>query len=253
MIIKKQFNKRKAEEERKWLKDYLEKELKLGKRILFASFAFSRTQQLVTDIYKWFHNEEWFKDYPVVLDGLLMNEINSTYSSILNDEDKKLFDEVMEWKNIKKIKDFKASQFMLGQKLQGIYFASSGFCEAGRIQEYLPAFIPNSKCDIILTGYCGSNVGNQLADYNCELVKITDKEVYVKNADIHQLHTYSSHISHDELLKLWCGMKCDKILVHHSDDKSKQEFVNEAKDYMMNKGVTTRINYVDDKNYQFTL
>ena len=247
-----QFNKNKAKNEREWLKNYIEENLKAGKRILFPTFAFARSQQLVTDFYKWFKDEEWFKDIPIYMDGLLMNEINSVYSRILKDEDKELFDKVMSWKNIRKIKDYTGTLSILSKREVGIYLTSSGFCEGGRITTYLPTFLPKSNDCIIFTGYCGSNVGNQIIDDDCKLIKFSKDEVYVKNADIHQLHTYSSHIQYNELLKLFESMRCDKILIHHSDD-NKYEFVKEAKEYLMSKGITTQIMCVDDKNNQITL
>jgi hypothetical protein len=36
-----------------------------------------------------------------LLDGVLVNNISSTYQRILDGEDKQLFNEVMAWKNLK--------------------------------------------------------------------------------------------------------------------------------------------------------
>ena len=251
-----QFTKIQAKKEREWLKEYIEENLKTGKRILFPTFAFARSQQLVTDFYKWFKDEDWFKDFPIYMDGKLMNEINRTYFYALNDvdtDDSYIFEEIMHWRNIRKIENYKGTKAILSERNPGIYLAGSGFMEAGRITTYLPTFIPKSNDCIVITGYCGSDVGNQVVDNNLNLVKITKKEVYVKNADIHQLYTYSSHIQYSELLKLFASMKCDKIIVHHSDESNKQNFVNEAKEYMMSKGITTRIIAVSEKKDQFTL
>ena len=83
-----QITKQDVIDERNELKQYIKESICSGKRILFPTFAFGRSQTLATMLYEWFKNEEWFKDIPVVMDGYLMNNINSVYRRILNNEDK---------------------------------------------------------------------------------------------------------------------------------------------------------------------
>lgn len=246
------FSKKDIENERTWLKKYVKDSILSGKRVLFCTFAYSRSQQILTDLYRWFGNEDWFKNTPIIMDGVLMDEINTTYLKILDEEDRNKFEHIMSAPNLKRVRDFKISSSILAKRTVGIYFASSGFCETGRITSYIPHFIPNSNDCVILTGYCGGegSVGWQIARPEYTSIRTKDKKIYDKKADCHQLRTYTSHISYDELLKLWCGLNCDKILVHHSNTE-KKHMVKDAKAYMLKKGVTTPIVAVSDKNYQF--
>ena len=47
--------------------------------------------------------EEWFMDggFEIVMDGLLMNNINSVYSRVLEGEDKERFDKVMNFDRLR--------------------------------------------------------------------------------------------------------------------------------------------------------
>ena len=105
-----------AIKEREEMKAEIKKALLEGKRILFPTFAFARSQQLLTYFYQWFSNEDWFNDIPVVIDGVLVNNICNTYQKILDGEDSKLFNEVMTWKNLKINRGYDSTIATLSQR-----------------------------------------------------------------------------------------------------------------------------------------
>ena len=242
-----------AIKEREEMKAEIKKALLEGKRILFPTFAFARSQQLLTYFYQWFSNEDWFNDIPVVIDGVLVNNICNTYQKILDGEDSKLFNEVMTWKNLKINRGYDSTIATLSQRTRGIYITSSGFLQNGRITTYLPQFLENSKDVIIMTGYCGGegSLGYCLLDDTQKTLTI-DKRVILKRCKILSYKSFSSHISHDELLELWPQINCDKILVHHSGD-SKYKMIDEAKEYLSRKNKTTKIIPINKGANQFVL
>lgn len=248
-----QINHNIALKERQDMKNMMEKALKEGKRILLPTFAFSRSQQLLTYFYKWFKDEAWFKDIPVVVDGVLVNNINNVYLKELENEDKKLFESVMSWKNLKINRAYDSTIATLSKRTVGIYITSSGFLQNGRITTYLPQFLENSNDLIIMTGYCGSegSLGYNLLDETQRTLTM-DKRVIQKKCKIVSYKSFSSHISHDELLELWSQINCDKILVHHSG-KDKYDMINEAKEYLRSKNKTTNIVPVSKCSCQFVL
>lgn len=236
------FTKKDAIQERKWLKEYIKENIMNGKRILFATFSFARTQEILEFIYKEIKDEEYFQNIPVVVDGLLMNNINRVYSEVLDEEDKEYFNKIMRMKNIKINKSYDGTIACLSQRTTGIYLASSGFCQAGRIMTYLPIFLGSKKDCVVLTGFCGSegSTGFKILSKIQKTVTI-DKQVIRKNADIKQLKTWSSHVGYYELLKIFEEMRCNKIVVHHSGQEYKYEFCKEAQEYLRSKGITTQI------------
>lgn len=248
------FTKKDAITERKWLKEYIETNLKEDKRILFATFSFGRTQEILSFLYENFKDEEWFREIPIVIDGLLVNNINNTYLKILEDEDREYFKKILSMENIKNNKTYDCTLATLSKRMKGIYLAGSGFLTAGRITTYLPQFLSSKKDCVILTGYAGGegSMGWKILNDNQKTVSI-DKRVVCKSADVKQLKTWSSHIQYDELLKLFSQMHCNKILVHHSSEDNKEKFCEEAKKYLKEKGITTPIVAVKNGCNQFVL
>ena len=249
-----QFTRKEAIKEREELKGFIKQNILEGKRILFATFSFSRSQLLMSTFYNWFKDEEWFEDIPVVVDGVLVGKINNTYLQILNEEDKQHFANVLHWKNMKFNKTYDGTMAILSQYTCGIYISSSGFCENGKITSYLQQFLGNAKDSVVLTGFAGNegSVGWKISNPQQKTVTI-DKKVIVKKATVRQLYTFSSHISYLELLKLFSEMNCDKILIHHCNDKNKYKFCQEAKEYLESKGKTTPIVPVNKASDQFIL
>jgi metallo-beta-lactamase family protein len=249
-----QFTKKDAVKEREYLKQLIKKSILENKRMLFATFSFSRSQLLITMFYEWFKDEEWFNEIPIILDGVLVNKINATYLKILKDEDKTKFRNVLNWENIKVNTTYEGTQAILSQRTVGIYISSSGFCENGKIVNYLPHFLSNPNDVVILTGFAGNEGSIGWKITNPEQKSVTmDKKTILKRAEIHQLKTFSSHISYSELLQLFNEINCEKVLVHHSNDKNKYKFCEEAKEYLRSKGDTKNIVPVNKGANQFVL
>lgn len=249
-----QFTRKEALKEREELKKAIKQYLQEDKRILFATFSFSRSQLLMTMIYSWFKDEEWFNDIPIVVDGVLVNKINSTYLKVLKEDDRKIFEDVLNWENFKFNRTYDGTAAILSKYTKGIYIANSGFCENGRVVSYLQQFLGNSKDVTILTGFAGNpgSVGWKILNPEQKTITI-DKKVIVKRAIINQLKTFSSHISYNELLQLFSEMNCDKILIHHCNDNNKYKFCEEAKEYLRNKGNTINIVPVNKGANEFVL
>lgn len=248
-----QINFNMAKKEREEMREVIKRALLEGKRILFPTFAFARSQQLLTYFYQWFSQESWFNDIPVIVDGVLVNNISNVYLKVLDGEDKKLFEEVMSWKNLKINRGYDSTIATLSQRTKGIYITSSGFLQNGRITTYLPQFLEDSRDLIIMTGYCGGegSLGYCLLDETQPTITI-DKKVIQKRCKILSYKSFSSHISHNELLELWSQVNCDKILVHHSGD-CKYKMIDEAKEYLSKKNRSTKVIPVNKGANQFVL
>lgn len=245
--------------ERKEFIQRIKEGLENGGEVLLPVFAFSRSQQVLTVLYNELKNENWFNnnDYEVICDGLLMNNINKCYSRVLKGEDKKLFDEVISWNRLKKIETFDGTMAMMSKRKPRIILASSGFLENGKVCFYMPLILGSSKGTIIITGYCSQNnegsVGWKLVNSNQKTITFPDKQTVLKRAKVYQQKSWSSHITNKELKELFSKINCDKIIVHHCDENNKEEFINDCKNYLMNKNKTTKIVATGKSCYQFVL
>lgn len=248
------WKKKDAIEEREQLKRELKEHLCGGKDILFSAFSFGRTQNLICMLYDFFHEEKWFKKIDIILDGVLMHKINNNYLKILEGEELEYFRKVLGWKNVKVNKTYDGTIAILSEKKPRIIISTSGFLTNGRITSYLKQMIGSSKSVIYLTGYCGGegSLGARLLNPNQKTVTI-EKSVIRKAATIKKLSTMSSHIQFTELLSLYKGVNCEKIIIHHSSKEEKSNFASIVREELSKIGKSTKVETTTDKNYQFII
>lgn len=249
------WTKKQAIEERRQLKSDIKNYLCAGKEILFSSFSAGRLQNIIAMLYDFYHEEEWIKDIPIIIDGVLLHKINSDYLNVLEGEDYEHFSKVMNWNNIKPVKDYSGTKLVLSKHEPRIVIATSGFLCNGRIVTYLQSMLGSSKCVFYMTGYCGGedSLGAKILNPNQKTVTI-EKKVILKRAEVKQLKTFSSHIQFSELIKLYKGINgCRKIIIHHSSETEKGEFGELVREELNKSNSTSKVEVVTNKNYQFVI
>ena len=120
---------------------------------------------------------------------------------------------------------------------------------------YLPSIVESSKDRIILLGYAGSEdslAGVLIDTEQGKPVNMFNRTI-LKNCDIYQMKTWSSHMQFDELLKLFNEVNTPRILVHHCDNENKEEFCNKANEYLRDRNKTTRVIGVNKGCFEFKL
>lgn len=250
-----EFNEKIADSQRKELKDYIKTSLKQGKRVLVCTFAYNRTQQFMQQLFNWYSDDEEFT-YPIVIDGFLSNKINDCFSDILEGEEKVIWNKTMKWGRFKFNREYPSTLATLSVRTPGLYIASSGFLTAGRSLTYLQSMLGNKNDCVVAIGYYGDENSKGYAIFDSEQKTVTigsgkDKRVIYKRAECRKFSSFSSHIQKDETLKLWSEMKCDYIIVHHSE--ASEEDIKEAKNYLREKGVTTPLIKTNKGCYRFVL
>ena len=251
------FTHKKAIKEREELKSLMVEGLKKSEdsQLLIPTFSFSRTQEFLVWLYDNFKNDKFFDNIPIILDGVLVDEINKVYSRILESEDKKKFEDVMRWHNIKVNTSLEGTRAILSKRCRRIIISSSGFLSGGRVTNYLPSIVESSKDRIILLGYAGSEdslAGVLIDTEQGKPVNMFNRTI-LKNCDIYQMKTWSSHMQFDELLKLFNEVNTPRILVHHCDNENKEEFCNKANEYLRDRNKTTRVIGVNKGCFEFKL
>lgn len=249
-----QYTRQDVIDERRELKKFIESELKQQRRILIPTFSYGRTQELICMLTEWFGNEPWFEKYPIFVDGVLSNKICDLYSDLLEGEELATWQKAINCKRVKRNRDYKGTLSFLSKFTPSISIVSSGFLTGGRVLTYLDTFLSNSNSTIVFTGYSGGegSLGANVIDENVKIVKY-DKMTAIKRCKVKVCKTFSSHITFKELLDLFVNMNCDKIIVHHTDTKNKDEFIQTAKDYMREKNKSTPIVATSECCNQFVL
>jgi metallo-beta-lactamase family protein len=228
----------------------IKEELKQGKSILIPCFAQSRTQDVLYFLYENFSNDENFKT-PIYLDGKLALEINNVYRDIFNNDDRRIFENILTWENLHFVNQYEDSvNIALRRDEQKIVLSSNGMMTVGRVLNHLKANVENKNYTIMIVGYCApTTIGGLLMNEKVYEVKIEGMS-YRKLCKIIRYRSWSSHIQGMDLIKMLKGINTNLILLHHSDE-SKYEFRDFMEEIFRYEGKSTRIICSDKDNKLF--
>lgn len=193
------------------------------KRVLIPTFSLDRMSFIIWELYQIFGNDESFK-IPILIDSPLANRLLDCYSSILEGEAKEKFDEMMAWKNIRRVVTPEDSKAAIGDSSPKVILASSGMLTAGRSLKWVQSILPREEDCILFVGYAG---GDTLAGKikNCreqKTININGKP-YKNKCQIVDLHSYSSHMQRKDLINYYKGINTEKIYLVHGDNQARME------------------------------
>ena len=113
----------------------------------------------------------------------------------------------------------------------------------------------SSKDLIVFVGFYGGegSIGDTLINTPKGKAIKVDNTVLIKNCDVINFKTFSSHIQHDEIIDYWKKINTDKILVHHASEDGKREIKEAGKEELLKVNKTTSIVCVNKGASQFIL
>ena len=210
-------------------------------RVLIPTFSLDRMPFILWELYQLFGKDESFK-IPVLVDSPLSNRLLDCYSSILDGEAKEKFDEMMSWKNIKRIITPEDSKAAIGEKGAKIICASSGMLVAGRSVKWVQSIIPNENDCILFVGYAGIDTlaGKIKHGSSQKTININGKP-YKNKAQLVDLHSYSSHIQHEDMINYYKSINCEKIYLVHGDEKARMELKEDLEKALADCCKSTRV------------
>lgn len=252
--INRTLNKQIVKDELKRFKDTIKKCVKNNRRVLISSFSANKGQYLPCLLYEMFHNEKWF-NVNVIIDGVLIHKINSTYLKTLDNEKREYFNKVLNWDKIKTIKTADSTKAFLMKKEPSIVISTSGFLTQGKIVTYLSQYIDSSNCTLIFTGYFGdeNSLGGRICNKNQKTVTI-DGQTKLKKAEVFTFgNAFSGHIQSNELINDLKNVQCDTLFIHHSEGDNKYVLSDKIREEARKCNNTMKVIAVDSKNNCFDL
>lgn len=211
-----------------------------GGKILFPTFSLDRTQNILTHLYDMYGHKDDFK-IPILIDSPLAVKLTKVYLKLLSDKDKAQLTEVLAWKNVKVVDTYEDSIWWQRQKTPMIVLAASGFMQAGRSRTWAKAILPDSKSHILFIGFASEgSLAGKLRKAKTKTVSI-DGKAYPNRCGITTLHSFSSHIQHDEMLEYYSEINCEKLCLVHGEYKTKCEFGKELQDKIFKKNKTNKV------------
>lgn len=186
-------------------------------RVLIPSFSLDRTPYILWILYSLFGKDESFK-IPVLVDSPLANRLLNCYSSILEGEAKEKFDEMMSWKNIKRVVNPEDSKAAITDGGAKVVLSSSGMLTAGRSIHWIQSILPRERDCVLFMGYAGEDTLAWKIKHHKEnkTININGKP-YKNKAQIYDLKSFSSHMQRQDMINYYKGLKCEKIYLVHGD------------------------------------
>ena len=202
-------------------------------KILFPCFSLQRTQELLLNLYMLWEMKD-LPDIPVYLDSPLAIKICNMWPDI------ELWDEVMNWKNLKFISEVTDSKSLQMSNEHCIIVSASGFLNGGRVLNHLTTVLPNKNNTIMFIGYAGEqNLASRIKS-NEPFVEVNG--VVIENkAKIVELRSFSSHASYEELMDYYTEIPYNKICLVHGEMNGKVEFAKTLKDKLASNGKSARV------------
>ena len=233
------------------LKSIIDTQIKeMNGRVLIPSFAQSRIQQLALMVYELYKDEPW--QPKVYIDSPLAISIFKDYAEILEGDDKKKFDEMLEWDNLVFVKEPEASKALVSSTEPCCIISTAGMCQVGRVRHHLKALVGNPNATILFVGFSTEgSLASMLKDNKRKTITIDTKE-YSCRCSSYSLKSMSGHAPFDQLVNIYSSVNCNKIVLHHGSKEAKETLATALKKELENKCKSTRV-IVANSSLKFSL
>ena len=208
-------------------------------KVLFGVFSLDRLQNVLTELYKIYGEDETFA-IPIIIDAPLGISISKIYSELV-EKNSELWEKVFSWKNIVLCNDYETSKYYQNLKTPQIILSTSNFLKAGRIVQWLKILLPNEKNHICFCGYTGDEDSLAWKIKNNKRYVEIERERIKNKANITCLTSFSSHASQQELIDRYTKLNYQKIYLVHGEFDSKCLFAEKLKDSLSKANKTSKV------------
>lgn len=209
-------------------------------KVLIPVFALQRCQVLLTHLYDIFSTNEDF-EIPIVVDSPLAIKINSIFLEELKGEQQEKFQEVLNWKNLRLIKEFEETEVLVAKEEPCVFLSCGGMLQAGRAVFTAGKLLPNSNNCIMFCGYSSEeSIATKIKNKKQKTITIDGKSVPCRCQSV-VLNSFSSHMQREQLLKYYSDGNFDKIAIVHSNFNDKVVFCKELQEQLGKKNKTGKV------------
>ena len=209
-------------------------------RVVIPSFAQSRCQSLALLIYQMYKDNTEFQP-KIYVDSPLAIQIFKEYQELLTGEEKELYDEMMNWGNLKFVKESVDSKALVESNESCLILTTNGMATCGRVLNHLRKCVPNSNTTILFAGYSNDNsLASLLKDKNTKKVTINGVECACR-CSIYSMKSFSGHAMYSQLLSYYSDLHTDKIILHHGSEDAKLYLKSELEKELEKKCKSTRV------------
>jgi metallo-beta-lactamase family protein len=189
-------------------------------RVLIPVFANDRCQNMLTYIYDIFGENAEF-DIPILVDSPMATRVCKAYSELLDGEDVEKWNKVLTWKNVHFVEDSIESREWRDSNRPVVVLASSGMMVRGRSTGWAHSMLPHTDDRIVFCGFAAQDsLASIIKEGKQKTITISGHRVKNK-CQVTDLHSFSSHMQRDSLLKVYGATECEKIVLVHGEMNGK--------------------------------
>src|SRR5262245_46479925 len=166
-------------------------------KVLIPAFSLGRTQ-LIIHVLQQGLRERKIPQIPVYVDSPLAAEVAEVYRAHPNSLSPEIAQALREGHGllggdgVTYVRDFEQSTLLATQRGPGVIIASSGMCDAGRVQQHLKQLVDDPRCTIVLVSYqAQGTVGRKLLELK-PTVRFQGRD-WNKWIDVLHLDGFSGH------------------------------------------------------------
>ena len=181
-----------------------------GGKVLIPAFSLGRTQ-LIIHVLQLGLREGKIPRVPVYVDSPLASEVAGVYRAHPNSLSPDIAESVREGHGIlggdgvSYVRDFEESTMLASRPGSSVIIASSGMCDAGRIQQHLKKLVDDPRCSIVLVSYqAQGTTGRKLLEAK-PTVRFQGRD-WNKWIDVHHLDGFSGHADRNDFLAYFVPM-----------------------------------------------
>ena len=222
-----------------------------GARVLIPVFANDRCQNMLTYLFDIFGDDDSF-DIPVLIDSPMATRICRAYSELLRGDEALKWEKVLAWKNICFVEDSMESRAWRDNNCPVVVLASSGMMVKGRSTGWAYSMLPRVNDRIIFCGFAADNsLASIIKEGKQKTITISGHRVKNK-CQVTDLHSFSSHMQRDSLLKVYGATECEKIVLVHGEMNGKIEFSKDLQEEISENDNTSKV-VIANKGYRLSL
>ena len=213
--------------------------------ILIPAFSLQRFQVLLTHLYDVFHKYDGDKEKEcpeIIAASPLACRLSDLFDTeISKEEDREKWEAVKNWSKIVFVRDFETLDTLLKQMKPRVYVASGGMIQAGPSTAIAKFLLPKSNNMILFCGFMAENtLGCKIKEKKTKTVTIDGCQIKAR-CNVMSLNSFSSHITHDDMLWYYSSFCFDKICLVHGDMDDKILFARELQDEISKKNKSGKV------------
>jgi metallo-beta-lactamase family protein len=173
-------------------------------KVLIPAFSLGRTQ-LIIHVLQQGLRERKIPKIPVYVDSPLASEVAEVYRSHTNSLSNEIAQALREGHGllggdgVTYVRDFEHSTLLATEPESSVIIASSGMCDAGRIQQHLKQLVDDPRCTIVLVSYqAQGTVGRKLLEPK-PTVRFQGRD-WNKWIEVQHLDGFSGHADKNDFL-----------------------------------------------------